>query len=189
MTPIVLFVDDDPLLLQGLVRSLSREPYEIRCAHSGDEALALLNRGHVDIMVSDEQMPGQPGSELIAQVHAEFPHILSLLMTGHATVGSLMHALNHGHVFRVLLKPCRTDEIISAIRLALLHQTIWNHCREALPLMRQMGDLLAEVGRVDAHRPRAPALSPKDASGHDLSDLAAALDAELEHARNAVRRT
>jgi len=188
MTPVVLFVDDDPLLLQGLVRSLSREPYEIRCAHSGDEALALLKCGHVDIMVSDEQMPGQPGSELIAQVHAEFPQILSLLMTGHATVGSLVHALNHGHVFRVLLKPCRTEEIISAIRLALVHQAIWNHCREALPLMRQMGDLLAEVGRMDAHQPRTPALSPKDASGHDLSDLAAALDVELEHARSIVGR-
>ena len=182
MRPVVLFVDDDALLLQGLMRTLVREPYDIRCALGGEEALATMRREQVDILVSDEQMPGMPGSDLIAHVHEEFPEIVSILMSGRSTVGSIVHALNHGHVFRVLLKPCRTEEIVTVLRLALLQQAIWKRSREALPLLRRLGDLLVEVERSD--RQAVPAPGP--VAGEQRSDLAAlavALDAELARAR------
>ena len=186
MPPIVLLVDDDPLLLQGLVRSLSREPYEVRCAADAEAALAILRRERVDVLVSDDQMPGMPGCELIAQVHEEFPNVLSVLLTGQATIGSLVHALNHGHVFRVLLKPCRVEEIAATIRRALVHQAIWNRCRESLPLLRGMSDLLAEVARTNPSAVRMPGLMGKSAPRLDLDDLAAGLDVEIERARQVL---
>jgi DNA-binding NtrC family response regulator len=187
MVPQVLFVDDDPLLLQGIVRSLAREPYKLHCAPDADAALNIMRSEPIDILVSDDQMPGMPGNELVAQVHQEFPLVLSILLTGQATVGSLVHALNHGHVFRVLLKPCRADEIAGTIRRALVHRAIWNRCREALPLLRDLGDLLDVVDRTAPAHTRNPALT-KEGDHLDLDDLAAALDAGIERAREVLSR-
>jgi two-component system, probable response regulator PhcQ len=187
MKPVVLFVDDDALLLQGLVRLLIHEPYDVRCALGGEAALATMRREQIDILVSDEQMPGMPGSDLIAQAHEEFPETVAILMSGQSTVGSLVHALNHGHVFRVLLKPCRTEEITSVVRLALLQQAIWKRSREALPLLRQLGDLLAEV----EHTEHQALLSSAPVAAEHPSDLGAfalALDAELTRARTILAR-
>jgi len=188
MIPNVLLVDDDPLLLQGLVRSLAREPYNLFCAANAEGALAMLRSEHISVMLCDDQMPGMPGSELIALVHDEFPTVLSIMLTGQATIGSLVHALNHGHVFRVMLKPCRADEVGANIRRALVHQQIWSRCRDALPLLRDLGNLLDEVARTDYNQLRTPALVANRDAKHDLDDLAAALDAEVEHAKAVLAR-
>jgi len=110
------------------------------------------------------------------------------MLTGQATIGSLVHALNHGHVFRVLLKPCRADEVGVNIRRALVHQQIWSRCRDALPLLRDLGNLLDEVARTDQDQPRNPALVANGNAKQDLNDLAAALDAEIERARAVLAR-
>ena len=70
----------------------------IRCAPDAEAALAVLRSERVEVLVSDDQMPGMPGCELIAQVHEEFSTVLSVLLTGQATIGSLVHAMNHGHL-------------------------------------------------------------------------------------------
>lgn len=191
MMPTVLFVDDDALLLEGLGRTLAREPYKRLFASSASEALEILRKEPVTVLVTDDQMPGMPGSELVAQVREDFPWVLPLLMTGQATIGSIVHALNHGQVFRVLLKPFRGEELISVVRVALAHQAVWSRCREALPILRRLGSLLDGIDRSEQVMDRAPALEPRGAAGQqvvDLGELAAALDAELEWARGLIAR-
>ncbi len=187
MTAAVLFVDDDPLLIASLRRTLRNEPYPRRFAASAAEALDILRSEPVAVLVTDDQMPGMPGAELIAAVHAEFPRVLPVLMSGQATVGGIVHALNHGQVFRVLLKPFPTEELQALIRVALVHQTVWSRCREALPILRRMGELLDRIDHGAQVGGRNAALEAHDTAaddvGGDLDELAAALDAELERAR------
>src|SRR5438128_8892209 len=64
----VLLVDDEPDVLAGLRLALRKEPYEILCAHSADEALALLWAQTVDVVVSDQDMPGTTGIAFLARV-------------------------------------------------------------------------------------------------------------------------
>jgi CheY-like chemotaxis protein len=68
---VVLFVDDEPRVLHGYRDSLRKEPYDILTASSALLAQAILGRSRVDIVISDERMPGMSGSELLALVHRD----------------------------------------------------------------------------------------------------------------------
>ena len=123
MLPRVLLVDDEPHITQSLKRGLRKKPYEVLTAHSGDEALSMLSRERVDVVVSDEQMPHMPGSEFFARLSQEHPEIARILLTGQASVEAAMRAVNEGRVFPFLLKPCKETELAQAIETAV-------QCRE-----------------------------------------------------------
>ena len=115
----VLLVDDDAKLLNGLQRSLSGERYQILTAVSAAEAAAMLKSFPVDVIVSDEQMPGMSGTELLTQVRRDYPDVIRMILTGNATVPVLLRAIKDGSVHQFLTKPCDAIELASAIRSAL----------------------------------------------------------------------
>ncbi|MHB8901992.1 MAG: response regulator, partial [Thermoguttaceae bacterium] len=73
MESVVLLVDDDQNILHGLVRALRHQPYQLYTATSGEEALMVLKGHRVDVIVSDEHMPGMCGGELLAWVADNYP--------------------------------------------------------------------------------------------------------------------
>ena len=73
MKTTVLFVDDEAAILDGIRDALRREPLEIHTANSGTEALALLASRKIDVVVSDERMPGMSGSEFLTRVRRDHP--------------------------------------------------------------------------------------------------------------------
>jgi response regulator RpfG family c-di-GMP phosphodiesterase len=120
----VLCVDDEPNILAALKRTLRGGGYGALTASSGVEAIEILERVPVDIMVSDMRMPGMDGSQLLEQVHARWPHVLRILLTGHADQGSTVAAINRGRIFRYLSKPWDERDLLAALheggeRLAL----------------------------------------------------------------------
>jgi two-component system, probable response regulator PhcQ len=72
-----------------------------------------------NLVVSDEQMPEMSGSTLLAEVRRRHPDTGRIILTGRASVEAAIRAINEGHVFRFLLKPCLEAELICAIRQAL----------------------------------------------------------------------
>lgn len=80
--PVVLLVDDEANILSALRRSLRREGYEILTAGSAPEALTVLNRCNVDLIVSDQKMPGMSGLELLREVARRFSAVRRVLLTG-----------------------------------------------------------------------------------------------------------
>jgi EAL domain-containing protein (putative c-di-GMP-specific phosphodiesterase class I)/CheY-like chemotaxis protein len=131
--PRVLFVDDEPHVLAGLRRALSDESYRIETATSADEALQKLLRSSFDVVVSDERMPGMPGSELLTLVAREFPTVGRILLTGHGTLESAARAINDGGVVRFLLKPCPAPLLRDAIEAALRITPFENRARAGRP--------------------------------------------------------
>lgn len=115
----VLFVDDDADLLEGVTHTLRKEPYRVLTASSGFKALKVLSRFHVDVVVSDERMPGMAGSELLAEVCREYPRTVRLLLTGQASVEAAIRAVNEGQIFRFLTKPLAPSEVIGNVRAAM----------------------------------------------------------------------
>lgn len=115
----VLLVDDDAKLLRGLERSLAVEDYEILSAVSGAEAKAMLAKRSVDLVVSDNLMPGMLGTQLLADVRKAYPHIRLLLLSGYMPATVAQRAIDEIGVLRVLNKPCKASHVAAAIRESL----------------------------------------------------------------------
>jgi DNA-binding NarL/FixJ family response regulator len=106
----VLFVDDDPNVLAGLVRSLRTEPtLVISSARSFDGALAVLESAPIDVLVTDHGMPGQSGADLLAHVARSHPKVHRIMLSGSR---SDMHGLN---AHTLLAKPVSREALLAAI--------------------------------------------------------------------------
>jgi DNA-binding NtrC family response regulator len=101
----ILFVDDEPAILRSIARALQGTRFEVLSAASAADALALMRQRDVDVLVSDIDMPGMTGIELLAVARSEFPTTLRMLLTGAATMPRALAAINEGEVHRFLTKP------------------------------------------------------------------------------------
>jgi two-component system, probable response regulator PhcQ len=121
--PRVLFVDDEPEVLEGIKDVLRKETFEILTASSVQKALGLLSKRGVDIVVSDECMPDMSGSEFLTLVRRLHPDTVRIVLTGQATVQAMVRAINDGEIYRFLVKPCHPETLASTIRDALMIKT------------------------------------------------------------------
>lgn len=120
MRPTILFVDDEPNIINSLRRSLRKEPYKLLSATSGREALQILAQEPVDIVISDERMPGMTGANLVSQIRHQYPEVICMILTGQADFSSAMRSINEAEVFRYLTKPWEPADIIMHVRMALV---------------------------------------------------------------------
>lgn len=104
----VLFVDDEPRVTNAL-KAMFRRDYEVYLANSGDEALTLLAHTPIDVLVSDQRMPGMLGSELLAKVSQHYPNTMRILLTGFMDKKAIVDSINQGEVYRFIHKPWRKD--------------------------------------------------------------------------------
>jgi putative nucleotidyltransferase with HDIG domain len=117
--PGVLFVDDEVNILKALARLFRGEPVRVFTASSSAEALALIASESIQVVVSDQRMPGASGVKLLAQVRERHPEVVRILLTGHAEIETAIEAINEGNIFRLLTKPWHDHELRSVIRQAL----------------------------------------------------------------------
>lgn len=102
----VLFVDDEVGVLQGLSRLLfEMDEWDMVFVDSGEKALEELRRGRFDVIVSDMCMPGMDGAMLLSRVHAEWPAVVRIILTGHSELEATFRAMPVAHSF--LTKPCK----------------------------------------------------------------------------------
>ena len=83
---IILIVDDDKMILKSILRILRNEDYQILTAQSGQEGLTILKDYEVNLVISDQQMPGMNGLEFLKRTKKEYPQVLAIMLTGHAEV-------------------------------------------------------------------------------------------------------
>ena len=145
MKPVVLLVDDDPSLTDALKRRLRKEPYLILEAHSGEEALRILSEREVTVVVSDENMPGMNGTELMARIRLEYPHVMRIILTGNASLEAALKAINEGQIYRFLVKPVRKVEIMVAIRLAIEQYKLLEENRRLSRTVKEQESLLEKL--------------------------------------------
>jgi putative nucleotidyltransferase with HDIG domain/PAS domain S-box-containing protein len=119
MEATILFVDDEPHVLEGLRRTLRNQNHTLYFARSGKEALEVLYHRPVDIIVADERMPGMTGTELLKTVRMEFPEIVRIVLTGHADMRTTISAINEGKIFGFLSKPIDRQKLLDTLEEAL----------------------------------------------------------------------
>lgn len=114
--PVVLCVDDEANVLASLARFLRRLGCHPLIADGAEQALELLRDCHVQVLITDEAMPGMCGVELLRKAKTIQPDCVRIMLTGH--VGEqdvVLAAVNEGEVFRLLPKPWLDDELRDAV--------------------------------------------------------------------------
>jgi two-component system probable response regulator PhcQ len=141
----ILLVDDEPNVTDALKRALRREPYDILTATSGAGAQELLERQHVDVVISDEQMPGMSGSVFLSTVRKQYPHTIRMILSGQASLEAAVRAINEGEVYRFFLKPCNPTDLIFTVQQALAHKRLEDQSRRLLRKYQRQSATLARL--------------------------------------------
>jgi len=107
----LIFVDDEPNILQGLKRMLRsmRKEYEMFFSESGKEALKIMESEKIDVVISDMRMPGMDGAQLLTEIQKKHPHTIRIMLTGQADEESVMRTVGVVHQF--LAKPCDPEKL------------------------------------------------------------------------------
>jgi response regulator RpfG family c-di-GMP phosphodiesterase len=113
----VLFVDDDERVLNAL-RALFRQQFHVFTAENAAVALDIVRHSAIQVVVSDQRMPGTTGVELLRAIRKAAPHTVRLLLTGYSDLAAVMGSVNEGEVFRFVKKPWDNDEIRATLAKA-----------------------------------------------------------------------
>jgi diguanylate cyclase (GGDEF)-like protein len=148
----ILIVDDEPEI-RTLVRGILSEGYKYREANSAEEALSILTIEKFDLLISDINMGGMSGLEMIPQVRAIAPDTVIMMISGEQTIESSIEALRGG-AFDYIMKPFDFQHVEAAVRRALEHHSLLvaqrrheNHLEE---LVRQRTAELNHLAYHDA---------------------------------------
>jgi signal transduction histidine kinase len=110
-----MIVDDEPDVLDSLRHQFHRSYHVLTCG-TGAEAIEVLQANDVELVLSDQRMPGMSGDQFLRQARQLKPDAVRMLFTGYADMQAVINAVNEGHIFRYILKPWDTDELEGIIR-------------------------------------------------------------------------
>ncbi|MCD9187044.1 MAG: HDOD domain-containing protein [Pyrinomonadaceae bacterium] len=123
----ILFVDDEPKILQGLQRMLRpmRDEWQMWFANSGEESLGLLEEQNIEVVVSDMRMPRMDGAQLLTEVRSKYPQIIRIILSGYSEKEMVMKSVGAAHQY--LSKPCDAEILKHTIESVRSLQSILNN--------------------------------------------------------------
>jgi DNA-binding NtrC family response regulator len=92
----ILLVHDESHVTAALSRHFPKQTYQVSTATSAAEAYNILDRGSIDVVVSDERMPGESGTEFLSNVRRRFPKTIRIILSGHTSLAAAVRAINEG---------------------------------------------------------------------------------------------
>ena len=119
MNPSVLIVDDEEFICSALQRTFKKEKFDVIAANSGKEALQIIENNSVDIIISDQKMPGMTGTQLLTTVKNTHPEIPRIILSGHSDANDLTEAINEASINKFLTKPWDDNDLINVVRTTL----------------------------------------------------------------------
>jgi len=113
----ILYVDDEENNLISFKANF-RVKYKVHIAISGDEALKIMEKNTVDIIITDQRMPQMTGVQFLEKVLEKYPDPMRILLTGYADMSAVVDAVNKGKIFHYLNKPWSEEELDMTINRA-----------------------------------------------------------------------
>lgn len=150
----ILVVDDEENVRITTAAILEQEGYELDTASDGHEALDKIKDGDFDLVLTDLRMEGLDGSALLQEICSKHPSVVTVVLTGYASIESSIDALRCG-VYDYLVKPCVVDDLKLTVRRALEHKHQRTHISELSSPVVEIWDrilLLPIVGALDDAR-------------------------------------
>jgi signal transduction histidine kinase len=127
----VLVVDDEASVLETIAAILQREGYEVATASSVAEAVELLEQTPFEVALTDLRLEGASGLTLLSTLHQRWPHTVSIVLTGYASIESSIDALREG-AFDYLVKPCGVEELKATVARAVERSSLSYSLRQRL---------------------------------------------------------
>lgn len=138
----LLFVDDEANILSSLRRLFRPLGYRIFIANGGAEGLAILEKEHIDLVISDMRMPEMDGATFLAEVARCWPETVRILLTGYSDITSTIEAINKGGIYRYLSKPWEDTDLVLTVQSALKHKELERERDQLLELSRKQNEEL-----------------------------------------------
>ncbi len=202
----VLFLDDEKNVLSSITRIFADEPYGVAFASNFTEAMNILAKEKIKVVLSDQRMPDITGVEFLHRVKLQYPDIVRILFTAYADLMAAEKAINVSEVYRFINKPWHAQELVSAVVGAMYHYDLVMENRRLFREMRSKNDELQlanlklkalydiqkEFSSTISHELRTPLASIKAALDIVLSGSAGTVSEEqnnfLGRAKNNVDR-
>ena len=172
----VLFVDDEPRVTLAL-KAIFRRDYKVLTANSGVDALQILRKNKVDVVVSDQRMPNMLGNELLAKISRHYPQTMRILLTGFMDKQAIVDSINDGEIFRFINKPWDNQEMRDLVAEAAKASQI--------PALHSVTDQ-DNSGNKSSHSPNAETSNQEVT--FKLSDMALLMMEKKQDVRHQIRK-
>lgn len=178
----VLLVDDDQPNLDVL-RAFLEGDATILEATSGDKALALLDRPEIDVIVTDQRMPGLSGVDLLRIARERRPDVVGIVLTAFSDTPVLISAINDAGAFRFLRKPWRPEDVLGAVEAARSHVAQQRTIAKLMSLLQERNqDLSNALSELQAAQAQLLDLERLATTGR----MAAGIAHDLRNAMNGL---
>lgn len=115
----ILLVDDEERILRTLKLTFRREPFEVIATTNPMEALKMLEKQPVDVIISDQRMPEISGVDFLRQAREIQPHAVRLLLTGYSDLEAIIRSVNEAEIYRYVQKPWDNDDLLQKVHKAM----------------------------------------------------------------------
>ena len=143
----ILVVDDEPDVVKS-VQDLLRLDYNVLGTTSTSEAMEILCREMVHVVMTDQRMPEMTGVELLKSIRGEHPEAIRLLFTGYADIHAVIDAINQGNVYRYITKPWEPEELETVIRDACNHYDLLVERKQLMVELHKKNTALADANKA-----------------------------------------
>ena len=110
----LLVIDDEVEITKSIFRQFRRK-YKVYTATNSNEALDIMESNPIQVVVSDQRMPGMTGVDFFSKIKNKYPDALKMILTGYSDIEAVIGAINEGQVFRYLTKPWNPVELEMAV--------------------------------------------------------------------------
>lgn len=144
----LLLVDDEPNIANALKRLLRQENLQILIADGGQAGLDILARHPVDVIISDQRMPGMTGIEFLKIAKDRYPETIRIVLSGYSDMHSVTEAVNDGAIYKFLSKPWSDPQLCACIEEAFLHKEMADENRRLQMEILASNQQLAAANRT-----------------------------------------
>ncbi len=141
--PEILVVDDEIRSQEALRRTLEEE-FEVFTAGTAEQALEVMTREMVQVILCDQRMPGMSGVEFLKQVREQWPEVVRLIISGYTDSEDIISSINEAGIYQFVLKPWQPDLLVATLRNAaelyamqMQEQRLHLELRTAQPVLRR----------------------------------------------------
>lgn len=143
----ILALDDEQNILESLQRLFFKEDFGVFTTTDFHEALDVLGKEKIKLILSDQRMPDISGVEFLKQVKAKYPDVIRILITGHADIQAAEDAINVGEVYRFINKPWNGEDLKASVRQAIKHYDLVIENRNLFEAMKTKNEELEVLNR------------------------------------------
>ncbi len=143
----ILVVDDEEPVRHSLRRVLEADGYSVLEAENADKALALLSERPVQLLISDQRMPGMSGIDLLKLVGVRYPRVLRIMLTADKDPEVIVRSINESEVYRFIRKPWNNVELRTILHFAFRVIRLEDEKQKLIAMVRKQHQAWSQGGR------------------------------------------